>query len=120
MNKEIVPQINLTDLEIIGLQSITYSDFYENGRESIVWDFSVYDDCPLKGKVRSGVYSSLSQKGIVEISLPEKKYNINEKGEKILNRYYERGNNYGTLKITPLGYELLDSLNLIDADGRFL
>ena len=120
MNNETVPQIHLTDLELIALKSITYSDFYENGRRSIVWDFSVYDDCPLKGKVRSGVYSSLSQKGIVEISLPEKKYNINEKGEKILNRYYEPDNNHGTLKITPIGYELLDNLNLIDVDGRFL
>ena len=113
-------EINLTELELIALKSITYSDFYENGRKSCVWDFSVYDDCPLKGRVRSGVYSSLVQKGLIDICLPEKQFNINEKGEKVRNPYYERGNNHGTIRITPLGYELLDSLNLIDEDGSFL
>ena len=36
-------EINLTELELIALKSITYSDFYQNGRKSCVWDFSVYD-----------------------------------------------------------------------------
>ena len=82
---------------------------------------NVSEDYILKKQItKINHYENYPISFIVEISLPEKKYNINEKGEKVLNRYYERGNNYGTLKITPLGYELLDSLNLIDAYGSFL
>ena len=58
---------NLTDLELQALKAITYSDFYENGRESILWDFSVYNCCPFNGKTRSGVFSSLVQKGLINI-----------------------------------------------------
>jgi len=112
---------NLTELEIIGLKSITHSDFYENGRDSITWDFSVFDSCPLKGKTRSGVFSSLSQKGLVNITEKEKPYTIDENGNKVRNRYYERGGaNFGTIRISQLGYEVLDSKKLIDEYGSFI
>jgi len=113
--------IHLTDLELIALETITQSDFYENGRNSILWDFSVFDICPLKGKTRSGVFSSLSQKGLVNITEKEKPYTIDENGNKIRNRYYERGGtNFGTIQITQLGYEVLDSKNLINEYGSFI
>jgi hypothetical protein len=113
--------INLTELELIALKSITQSDFYENGRNSIPWDFSVFDACPLKGKTRSGVFSSLSQKGLINITEKEKPYTIDENGNKIHNRYYERGGtNFGTIQITQLGYEVLDSKNLINEYGSFI
>lgn len=113
-------ETTITNLEIIALKSITYSDFYENGRDSIVWDFSVYDDCELKGKTRSGVFSSLSQKGLINITEKEKPYILDENGNKIRNKWYSKEGNFGTLQITEFGYQLLDSLNLIDEDGRFI
>jgi len=112
-------QTTLTPLELIALKSITHSDYYECGRDSIVWDFSVYDDCPLKGKTRSGVFSSLSQKGIVIITEKLKKYYTDKDGIKRINRYYSK-DDYGTLKITELGYQLLDAKGLIDEYGSFL
>ena len=112
---------NLTDLELQALKAITYSDFYENGRESILWDFSVYDCCPFNGKTRSGVFSSLVQKGLINIQEGEKKFIKDENGNKILNKYWSRdGLNFGTIYITKNGYELLDSKNLIDENGSFL
>lgn len=111
---------NLTDLEIIALKSITYSDFYENGRNSILWDFSVFDNCSLKGKTRSGVFSSLSQKGLINITEKEKPYTTDENGNKIRNKYYSRDCNFGTIQITQFGYEVLDSKNLIDENGSFI
>ena len=112
---------NLTELELIALKSITWSDFYENGRNSIMWDFSVFDVCPLKGKTRSGVFSSLSQKGLIEITEKEKPYYIKEDGTKVKNKYYQRGEpNFGTIRITEAGYALLDKLQLIDEDGSFI
>jgi hypothetical protein len=114
---------NLTELEIIGLKSITGSDFYEQGRGSITWDFSVFDICPLKGKTRSGVFSSLSQKGLISITEKEKPYTKDENGNKIRNPYYQRGDNdcnFGTIRITELGYEVLDSKNLINEYGEFI
>jgi hypothetical protein len=111
---------HLTELEIIGLKSITHSDFYEQGRESITWDFSVFDSCPLRGKTRSGVFSSLSQKGFIHIEEKEKQFIIDENGNKTRNPYYERSHNFGTIRITQLGYEVLDSKNLIDEYGSFI
>ena len=114
---------HLTELEIIGLKSITHADFYENGRNSIPWDFSVFDACPLKGKTRSGVFSSLSQKGLINITEKEKPYMIDKNGNKIRNPYYQRGENecnFGTIRISQLGYEVLDSKNLIDEYGSFI
>jgi len=112
---------NLTPLELIALKSITHSDFYENGRNSIAWDFSVFDVCPLKGKTRSGVFSSLSQKGLIKITEKERPYIINEKCEKVKNKYYQRGEpNFGTICISKAGYDLLDKLQLIDEDGSFI
>jgi hypothetical protein len=111
----------LTNLELQALKAITYSDFYENGRESILWDYSVYDCCEFTGKTRSGVFSSLVQKGLIHIQEGEKKFIKDEKGNKIINRYWSRdGLNFGTIHITKDGYQLLDTLNLIDEDGRFL
>ena len=112
--------IQLTDLELIALKSITQSDFYENGRNSIPWDFSVFDACPLKGKTRSGVFSSLSQKGLINITEKEKPYIIDENGNKVRNRYYSRDCNFGTIQITQFGYDVLDSKNLINEYGSFI
>jgi len=113
--------IQLTDLEIQALKAITYSDFYEQGRDSIVWDWSAYDCCSFTGKTRSGVFSSLVQKGIIHVTEAEKKFIKDENGNKILNKYWSRdGLNFGTIQITKEGYELLDSKNLIDEYGRFL
>jgi hypothetical protein len=111
----------LTALELQGLQAITRSDYYERGRDSIVWDFSVYDICPFRGKTRSGVFSSLVQKGLIVITEGEKKFIKNSDGTKTLNRYWNRDdNNFGTLYITPAGYSLLDSFDMIDENGAFI
>lgn len=113
--------MEITSLELQGLKAITHSDYYENGRDSVLWDFSVYDCCPFKGKTRSGVFSSLAQKGLVNISPAEKRFVLDEKGNKIINKYWNpRGGNFGTINITTAGYELLDSKNLIDEYGCFL
>jgi hypothetical protein len=113
--------MEITKLELQGLQTITRSDFYEQGRDSITWDFSVYDICSLKGKTRSGVFSSLSQKGLIEIVEKEKTFILNEKGEKVRNPYYFKGEpNFGTIRITKLGYSKLDELGLIDEYGYFI
>ena len=111
---------NLTALELQALETITYSDFYERGRDSILWDFSVYDICTIAKRSRSGVYSSLVQKGFIEITEKERPYTTDENGNKIRNPYYERGGtNFGTIRITPIGYAALDALDLIDEDGYF-
>ena len=113
--------MELTTLELQGLKAITHSDFYERGRDSIAWDFSVYDCCPFTGKTRSGVFSSLVQKGIINVSEGEKKFIKKPDGTKVLNKYWSRdGINFGTINITEAGYSLLDSLNLIDEDGYFI
>lgn len=112
---------NLTELEIKALKSITWSDFYENGRESVLWDYSVYDVCDIPKTSRGGVFASLSSKGIINIYEGEKKFIIAEDGTKTLNKYWSRdGLNFGTMNITTAGYALLDSLNLIDEDGNFI
>jgi hypothetical protein len=64
--------LNLTDKELIFLKTMTQSDFYENGIDSILWDYSVNDDLPYSGKIRSGVISSLTQKGILGVTKKEK------------------------------------------------
>ena len=111
----------LTPLEITALKSITHSDFYERGRDSTVWDYSVYDFCPLKGKTRSGVFSSLSQKGFVCITEKEKQFYTNAEGVKTRNPYYDKDDlNFGTLSITESGYAALDKLGIIDEDGYFI
>jgi hypothetical protein len=113
--------VHLTDLELQGLKSITHSDFYENGKESVVWDYSVYDICPFSGKTRSGVFSSLVQKGLVNIQEAETKFIKDKDGNKILNIFWSKdGLNFGTINITTEGYKLLDNLNLIDEDGSFI
>jgi len=112
--------MDCTTLELQGLQSITNSDFYECGRNSIVWDFSVYDVCTIPKRSRAGVYSSLVQKGLVRITQAEKKYVLDKDGNKTLNRYWERGGlNFGTIAITTEGYAFLDSAGLIDTYGHF-
>lgn len=112
--------MDITKLELEGLKTITHSDFYERGRDSITWDFSVYDICSLKGKTRSGVFSSLSQKGLIAITEKEKPYHTNSEGVKTRNPYYRKGDiNFGTIRITELGYSKLDELGLIDEDGLF-
>jgi|LakMenE01Jun11ns_1017448.scaffolds.fasta_scaffold9756706_2 hypothetical protein len=112
--------INLTSLELQALHSITYSDFYEQGRQSITWDFSVYDICSIPKRSRSGVYSSLVQKGIIVITEKERPYTTDKDGNKIRNIYYERGGtNFGTIRITEFGYATLDNLDLINEYGEF-
>jgi hypothetical protein len=114
-------QITLTELELEALKTITYSDFYENGRESILWDYSVYEICDIPASKRGGVYGSLEKKGLVQIQQPERKYLVDENGNKTLNKWWSRdGMNFGTILITPLGYETLDNLNLIDEHGSFI
>ena len=110
--------ITLTELELQALKSITKSDYYESGRDSVVWDWSAYDHCPFTGKKRSGVFSSLSQKGIIQVTEAEKKFIKREDGSKYRNPLWYP-NDYGTIKITQEGYALLDSLELIDQHGYF-
>ena len=111
----------LTPLELQALHSITYSDFYERGRDSILWDFSVYDICTIPKRSRSGVYSSLVQKGIIVITEKERPYTTDKDGNKIRNIYYQRGEpNFGTISITTEGYAALDTLKLIDEHGYFI
>ena len=113
--------ITLTELEIEALKTITYSDFYENGRESILWDYSVYEICTIPSRKRGGVYGSLEKKELVKIQQPEKKFILDENGNKVLNKWWSKdGLNFGTILITPLGYATLDKLGLIDEDGNFL
>lgn len=111
--------ITLTDLELQALRAITESDFYENGRDSVPWDFSVYDCCPFTGKKRSGVFSSLVQKGLVAITPKEKKWLVAADGSRKINQFYSP-DNYGTIYITEAGYQLLDEMRLIDVYGRFI
>lgn len=112
-------QIHLTELELQALKAITHSDFYENGRESILWDFSVYDACSIPKHSRGGVFASLSTKGLINIQEGEKKFNIDKDGNKTLNPYWSP-DAYGTMHITTLGYEVLDNLQLIDENGSFI
>ena len=113
--------MKVTENELIALKTITQSDFYEMGRESICWDFSVYDICPLQGKTRSGVYGSLGNKGLISVTEKEKTFYIDINGNKKQNPYYQRGEpNFGTIQISEEGYKILDQLNLIDEDGYFL
>lgn len=65
-------QYELTEKEIIFLETMTKSDFYENGIDSVLWDYSVNDLLPYQGKIRSGVVSSLSQKGVIHVYQKEK------------------------------------------------
>ena len=108
-----------TEKEMIMMRAITESDFYENGRKSIVWDFSVLDDLSLKGKTRSGVIGSLAQKGFIQVTEKNKMYLVNEHGVRYRNPYYS-SDDYGTFQITPEGYAALDHLGLIDEYGMFL
>ena len=111
----------ITELEIEALKAITHSDFYENGRESVLWDYSVYDACSIPSRSRGGVFASLSTKGIITIYEGEKKFNIAADGTKTLNEYWSRdGLNFGTMLITQPGYALLDQLQLIDENGFFI
>ena len=109
----------LTELELIALKSITWADFYENGRDSVPWDFSVLDACPLKGKTRSGAFGSLVKKELVFITEGAKKYYTDKDGVKRLNLFYDPIDKFGTIRITKKGYEVLDELGLIDEDGYF-
>lgn len=62
---------NLTEKEIIFLTEFGRSDFYD-GLDSSPWDYSVNDNLPYTGKVRSGVVSSLEQKGIILVQRKSK------------------------------------------------
>lgn len=113
--------MEITNFEQEALKAITTSDYYESGRSSIVWGWSAYDNCTFKGKTRSGVFSSLSQKGLIYISEGQKKFIKDAAGNKILSKCWDRsGHNYGTIYITEAGYALLDSKGLIDANGYFI
>jgi hypothetical protein len=111
----------ITPLELDALKAITYSDFYENGRDSVPWDYSVYDACDIPSRSRGGVFASLSTKGIINIYEGEKKFIIAADGTKTRNKWWSTdGLNFGTMHITKEGYALLDSLNLIDEHGYFI
>ena len=120
LNNNMENSSTLTPLEITALKSITQSDFYENGRESVLWDYSVYDFCPLKGKTRSGVFSSLAQKGFIIVTEKSKRYYIDANGNRTKNPYYDSSCNFGTISITPSGYAALDNLSLINEYGSFI
>ena len=62
---------NLTEKEIIFLEEFGKSDFYD-GLDSSPWDYSINDNLPYTGKVRSGVISSLEQKGIILVEKKDK------------------------------------------------
>ena len=110
----------LTELELVALKSITWADFYENGRDSVPWDFSVLDACPLKGKTRSGAFGSLAKKELVFITEGTKKYYTDKDGIKRRTPHYDPSDRFGTMRITKKGYELLDELGLIDEYGYFI
>ncbi len=111
---------SITELELSALQAITESDFYESGRESVLWDYSVYDVCTIPSRSRGGVFASLSTKGIIVIQEGEKKFVDLPDGRRVINKYWSAGDlNFGTIWITPSGYALLDRLGLIDLDGQF-
>ena len=57
--------LNLTPKETEFLNEMRKSDFYENGIDSILWDYSVNENLSFSGKTRSGVVSSLTQKNII-------------------------------------------------------
>ena len=61
-----------TAKELQFLHAMTQSDFYENGIDSVLWDYSVNDLLPYSGKTRSGVISSLAQKDIISVYKKEK------------------------------------------------
>ena len=84
--------MNITEKEMNILKGITRSDFYEDGRESLIWTWSIESN--LSGGTRNGVIRSLVKKGLIE------------SGEK-------------TTNITPKGYAALDERNLIDENGNF-
>jgi len=84
--------MTLTEIEKEFFLAFTKSDFFENGLNSIVWDYSVNDLLSYKGKTRSGVISSLSQKNLVVVYQKEK------------------GDIAGTYSLTAEGKELLKSL----------
>jgi hypothetical protein len=111
---------HLTELELIALKSITASDFYEAGRDSIPWDYSVLEVCPLKGRTRSGAFGSLAKKGLIDVTEKTPMFVLDDNGNKIRNKYYSREGNFGTISISEAGYALLDSLKLIDANGYFI
>jgi len=109
----------LTEKELIILEYITYSDFYD-GRESCIWDFSLLDILPaiLKGKTRSGVIGSLANKEFLQVTERNKKFIVDENGNRKRNRNYDP-NDYGTFRITEAGYAALDKLELIDEHGNW-
>jgi hypothetical protein len=106
----------LTALELQGLQAITRSDYYERGRDSIVWDFSVYDICPFRGKTRSGVFSSLVQKGLIVITEGDKRIEFKRNDARYgTNIYiYQENSNlyiYNAITLNMIAYK--NSLNKI-------
>ena len=64
--------LNLTPKETEFLNEMRKSDFYENGIDSILWDYSVNENLSFSGKTRSGVVSSLTQKNIISVHKKEK------------------------------------------------
>ena len=64
-------QVTLTEKELEVLKGITTSDFYEY-ENAAVWDYSVLDFLSFSGKTRSGVISSLEQKGLLNVTKKEK------------------------------------------------
>lgn len=82
----------LTYKELDFIAAFFASDFCEQGEDSIVWDYSVNDFLPYKGKIRSGVISSLEQKDIISVYKKEKgdiagTYSFTENGKEVLKRY---------------------------------
>lgn len=61
----------LTEKELEFLRVFQTSDFYD-GIDHPIWDYSVNENLSFSGKTRSGVLSSLQQKGIINVTKKEK------------------------------------------------
>lgn len=83
-----INNIEITEKEQQFFQAFESSDFFESGIDSILWDYSVNDLLPYKGKVRSGVISSLSQKELISVYQKERgdiagTYSLSGKGKEV-------------------------------------
>lgn len=88
------PTTFFTKMELQFIQMFFMSDFCEDEEDSVVWDYSVNDYLPYKGRIRSGVISSLEQKDIIRVQKKDK------------------GDIAGTYSFTPNGKEILAQCNM--------
>ena len=97
--------MEITEKELLVLKAITESEFHDSEGD-FVWDFSVFDSLDfdgLKGKTRSGVFSSLVSKGLIEI------YDKVPRTDKYWSSE-DPGCLYDEIGVTSKGYELLKKI----------